>query len=141
MKKIIKILYISDDFRSTIINGSWELYKNILHDGIYYYSEEDNKFLFDADLVETIKEGLKVSRTIDYDIVLVDYGLVGNERKEFGELIDKEFVVLTGALDRHYIMNDLKKSPYDYQEFEIVRYNVDELKGDLYDLFKRRKNE
>ena len=48
----------------------------------------------------------------------------------------EEFVVLTGALDRQYIINDLKKSPFNYPELDIVKFNVDELKGDLYHLLR-----
>jgi len=134
-KKLLKILYISDDFS----DSSWKMYKENIFEGDYFYSEESNTHNFDAELVKTISDGLIKTKSNKYDFVLVDYGLIGNERKEFRKLINKEFVILTGALDRHYIKNDLENSPYDYPELDIVSFNSDEVIGDLYHILRKLK--
>lgn len=134
-KILVKLLYISDDFNES----SWKMYRENLFDGDYFSSEESNTHNFDAELVVSIGEGLIKTKNQKYDFVLVDYGLIGNERKEFRKLINQEIVILTGALDRHYIKYDLENSPYDYPEFDIVSFNSDEIIGDLYHILRKIK--
>ncbi len=136
MKKILlKLLLISDDFN----DSSWKLYRENLFEGDYFSSEEDNTHNFDTELVTSISDGLIKIKYHKYDFVLVDYGLIGSERKEFRKLINKEIVFLTGALDRHYIKHDLETSSYDYPEFDIVSFYSDEIIGDLYHILRKLK--
>ena len=137
MEKITKrLLFISDDFNKY----SWKGYYEILKDGEYYFEGNSNWLLFKCDIVTTIKEGLELRKQREYDLVLIDYGLVGNELKDFKKICEKEFVVYTGALDKHYIMNDIERSPYNLPQLEFMRFGVNDLKSDLYGLFNKIKD-
>lgn len=88
-------------------------------------------------MVKIFEEALKIRKTKKYDLVLVDYGLVGNDIKKFKVLCEKEFVVYTGGLDSQYVINDVEKSPFKLPKLEFLMYGIEDLQWSLYNLFNK----
>ena len=71
-KEIKKVLFITDDIRE-------DDYEDLIDDfkqGNYYYDDASNKYSFDV----TFSRDFNFKNPYKYDAVLIDYGVVGEEK-------------------------------------------------------------
>ncbi len=73
MKKVLKkILFFTDDFDQEMLDMSCS-------DGDFFYNDESNWCRFKIEKITSFKE---VDRRKKYDVVLIDFGLLGNREKQ-----------------------------------------------------------
>ena len=87
MKKVLKkVLFISDDFDSMIMDR-FLITKKFVEPGNIYYSKESNWLKFKIDLIKSFQD-IKKKKIKDYDCILIDYGLLGDKKENIKIITD-----------------------------------------------------
>lgn len=103
-KEIKKVLFITDDIRE-------DDYEDLIDDfkqGNYYYDDASNKYSFDV----TFSRDFNFKNPYKYDAVLIDYGVVGEEKNvKILERIYRKGIPMAwvGCLPRCIIIEDFEK--------------------------------
>lgn len=83
-KSLRNVLLISDNFK----DKDAEVFKKKVEPGEYYSGKQANLFRFNIDIINSFKN-IDVTK---YHIILVDYGLIGDEEENAIELLKKASV-------------------------------------------------
>jgi len=111
-KEIKKVLFITDDIRE----DDWDDLIDDLKQGEYYYTSDSNKFEFEL----TMKKDFKINNPYQYHAVLIDYGLVDNEKnmKILEKIYNKGIpMAWIGGLPHCMIVEDVEKM---FPEFDFA---------------------
>ena len=118
MKKVLKkCLFISDNWDMDKI--SWKVFKECFDGGYYYAHEEDNWLKFKSHILRRLEQAKDIKKD-EYDIILIDYGIIGDIKYNTKEELEKrikiiedlykkcEYLLLQGVMAKYYIENDIK---------------------------------
>lgn len=128
-----KVLFISDDFREDI----WEDMVEDFKKEESYYKNESPKVSFLIEKIESFKD-CKLSNIKGYDLVAIDYGLVGNNKNM--ETVEKIACMTkclwVGALG-DMIKSDIKEKFPEYalaQSLEVSDIDTDMILFNFYNV-------
>ncbi len=87
---------------------------------------KDSGLEFELENSQTLKEGIKTFKKLDYDILLLDLGLPDSDGietflKAHNELINKPIIILTGFSDEEQATSAVSKGAQDY----LIKGQVD----------------
>lgn len=74
VKQSKRILFITDDFD----NNAWQIRKKLCESGNIFYDSKSNYLKFKFDKVKTFEE---IDNRKRYDVILIDYGIIGDKEK------------------------------------------------------------
>ena len=126
---IKRILYITDDYSGS----SWESHKDCHNQGGSigeYYNFVYNKR-------DSLKKSINILKKKQYDLVLIDYGLIGDEWDLVREFWNKYNIMLTGFMPESTIKDDAKEHLPD---IKINIIDAHDMTWYLYSYFKELEN-
>lgn len=148
MKKILKkVLFITDNYD----DWNWKWFKKDFSNGNYYYNEESNWIKFKCDILKKLEQAKNIKKGV-YDIILIDYGIIGDIRYNTAEELNKrikiiedlykkcEYLILQGIMAKYYIENDIKNYMNKFKilkKLKIVSFGRDDLLYDLYHIIRK----
>jgi hypothetical protein len=74
-KTLKKVLFWTDDFNE----HAMQIRKELIEPGIFYSFDEGNRFTFKLDFVKKLAIAKQHYSENKYDVIMIDYGLLGDE--------------------------------------------------------------
>lgn len=93
-----KVLYITDDYDTGVFLDNKKFFENDVEDWNDRDPYENRLFRFEIDMHGRMSDALEVARRKDYDLVIIDYGLIGKHEKIVKSLWDKYNIAMGGAI-------------------------------------------